>query len=71
MELWRLARSSAPDPMNHVAVVTSVRVQGELVVSEKAPPFSVREHSSNLPEFRVCRSLACDKAICGLAYRDG
>lgn len=41
IKLRRLPRSSGPAPVDHVAVVTAVSVQSQLVICEESPPFRV------------------------------
>lgn len=47
VELRRFARSSGPTPVHHVAVVTTISVQRQLVVCEESPALGICMHISN------------------------
>ena len=44
-ELRRLARSGRSAPMHHVAVISAVRMQGQLMIRKEPPAFGVGRHS--------------------------
>jgi hypothetical protein len=55
IESRRLARSSGPAPVNHIAVIAAVSVQRQLVVCEEPPALRVGRHEAQ-PLFQDERS---------------
>jgi hypothetical protein len=44
IEPWRLAWSRCAAPVDHVAIVAAIGVQGQPMIGKEAPPFSIGRH---------------------------